>query len=286
MGSYNDDPHPMGYGQPDMTDETSRARLSAIRTALEAAENAMDADAVAQLLSDDAVLIVPDHPVQEGKPACTAFLREMMTWLAGGFHRQITYTSAEVNVVGGIAFDRGTFAFTVSPKEGGASSHVTGKYLWILERSRTDEWILTRLIACRDDDATAVETAEEAMVERAVAVLPGEDLSVARDFYVGRLGFTVQFEATDDGINGIIGLERGTMELTIDCPMSGHGRRACVSLRVDDADAYYREWRHVAEIKAPPQDEVWGGRTFGFEDPFGNTIFVIGPAQAPDGSDR
>jgi catechol 2,3-dioxygenase-like lactoylglutathione lyase family enzyme len=117
----------------------------------------------------------------------------------------------------------------------------------------------------------------EAMVERAVPTLPGDDLGVARDFYVGKLGFQVQFEATDDGKDGIIGLERGTIELTIDRPMSGHGRNACASLRVRSADSYYEEWRKKVEISRPPRNEPWGGRTFGFQDPFGNSIFVIGP---------
>ncbi len=31
------------------------------------------------------------------------------------------------------------------------------------------------------------------------------------------------------------------------------------------------------EIRRPPMNEPWGGRTFGFQDPFDNTIFVIGP---------
>jgi catechol 2,3-dioxygenase-like lactoylglutathione lyase family enzyme len=35
-------------------------------------------------------------------------------------------------------------------------------------------------------------------MERAVPILPGDDLAVARDFYVDRLGFRVSFEATDD----------------------------------------------------------------------------------------
>ena len=62
----------------------------------------------------------------------------------------------------------------------------------------------------------------------------------ARDFYVGKLGFTLQWEDSADGHNGIMGVERGGLELTIDCPMSGHGRNVCVSLRVNDAEAYYR----------------------------------------------
>ncbi|HVR43060.1 MAG TPA: glyoxalase superfamily protein, partial [Thermoanaerobaculia bacterium] len=115
------------------------------------------------------------------------------------------------------------------------------------------------------------------MIERAVPILPGDDLGVAKDFYVDRLGFTVEWEDTADGTNGIMGLVKGTIELTIDCPMDGHGRNACVSLRVNSADDYYEEWRQKVEIRRPPHDESWGARTFGVTDPFGNTIFVIGP---------
>ena len=122
---------------------------------------------------------------------------------------------------------------------------------------------------------------KETIRERAVPILPGDDLAVAKDFYVHKLGFNVQFEATEDGANGIMGLERGTIELTIDCPMSGHGRNACASLRVSSADAYYSEWQDKVEIQRPPKNEYWGARTFGFQDPFGNSLFIIGPV-APE----
>ena len=112
-------------------------------------------------------------------------------------------------------------------------------------------------------------------MERAVPILPADDLSVAKAFYTS-LGFTVTFEESADGKSGIMGMQRGTIELTIDSPMSGHGRDACVSLRVDDADAYYREWSAVMAIPRP-RDEYWGARTFGVTDPSGNTLFVIGP---------
>lgn len=115
------------------------------------------------------------------------------------------------------------------------------------------------------------------MIERSVPILPGDDLGIAKEFYVDKLGFTVQWEDTADGEHGIMGLERGGIELTIDCPMSGHGRNACVSLRVESADAYYEEWRGKVEIGQQPRDEEWGARTFGLRDPSGNTIFVIGP---------
>src|SRR5690606_29391851 len=108
-----------------------------------------------------------------------------------------------------------------------------------------------------------------------------DDLRVAREFYVDRLGFQVRFEATEDHRNGLLGLERGSIRLTIDCPMDGHGREACVALEVESADAYYEEWRTRVAVKRPPRDEVWGARTFDLTDPFGNTIFVMGPPAAP-----
>ena len=115
-------------------------------------------------------------------------------------------------------------------------------------------------------------------MERAIPILPGGDIAVAKDFYVRDLGFTVTFETTDDGTNGLLGVARGGIALTIDCPMSGHGREACVSLQVDDVDAYYDEWRQKVRVQRPPKNESWGARTFDVIDPFGNTIFVMGPA--------
>lgn len=114
-------------------------------------------------------------------------------------------------------------------------------------------------------------------MERAVPVLPADDIPAARVFYE-RLGFHVTFQQIlEDGKSGIMGVERGTIALTIDAPMTGHGRKACASLIVDDADKYYEEWSSKITIEKPPRDEYWNARTFGFQDPSDNTIFVIGP---------
>jgi catechol 2,3-dioxygenase-like lactoylglutathione lyase family enzyme len=114
-------------------------------------------------------------------------------------------------------------------------------------------------------------------MELAVPILPVDDLALAKSFYVERLGFTLAWEASEDGRTGLLGLRRGTIEITLDCPMSGHGREACVSLRVGDADRYYDEWRAKTPIERPPRNEPWGARTFDLIDPFGNTLFVMGP---------
>ncbi len=114
-------------------------------------------------------------------------------------------------------------------------------------------------------------------MERAIPILPTNDLAAAKAFYVDGLGFRVTFEASADGRTGLLGLQRGTIELTLDCPMEGHGRNACVSLHVADADAYYREWSAKVTTLRSPKNEEWGARTFDLLDPSGNTLFVMGP---------
>lgn len=114
-------------------------------------------------------------------------------------------------------------------------------------------------------------------MQRAVPNLPVDDLRVAKDFYVGKLGFSIRYEATQDGRSGVMGLERGAFVLHLDAPMSGHGRNVVATLEVDDTDALYEQWRGQADFGQPPRDEAWGGRTFGVTDPFGNLLFVVGP---------
>lgn len=124
--------------------------VAAVRRALESAENSLDPDAAAVHLADDAVLMVPDFPVQEGKAACVTFLREIMVSLAEHFDRRVTYESAEIAVLGSVAFDRGAFTFTAVAKSDGQQSRTTGKYLWILTRTG-GSWRVTRMIVSRDE---------------------------------------------------------------------------------------------------------------------------------------
>jgi uncharacterized glyoxalase superfamily protein PhnB len=116
-------------------------------------------------------------------------------------------------------------------------------------------------------------------MERAIPILPADSVAVAREFYATKLGFEVLFEASADGERGIIGFGRGTIQITVDAPMEGHGREACVGLEVDDADAYYAEWSAKVPVLRAPKNEGWGARTFDLLDPFGNTIFVMGPVK-------
>ena len=93
-------------------------------------------------------------------------------------------------------------------------------------------------------------------MDRAVPILPTDDLEVARRFYVDGLGFSVTFDASQAGL---LGVKRGGIALTLDCPMDGHGRHAAVAIEVSDADAYYAEWS--ARVPVLVRFHSWrGGR--------------------------
>ena len=112
-----------------------------------------------------------------------------------------------------------------------------------------------------------------------VPILPSRDLVVAKEFYVDTLGFLIIFDSSNGGTSGIVGLEREGMRINLDSPMEGHGRNACVSLEVNDLDSLYTEWSARMEGLHPPVDQSWGARTFEFQDPDDNTIFVVGSAK-------
>ena len=126
--------------------------LSEIRDRMEAAENSGDADYMGTMLADDAVLMVPNFPVQEGTAACTDFTRDVLTYLHKTFDRHISYFSAEVRVIGDYAFDWGTFSFTVTPKDGGDTEHPSGKYFWLYSRIDDGSWKVARIIVSLDED--------------------------------------------------------------------------------------------------------------------------------------
>ena len=66
-------------------------------------------------------------------------------------------------------------------------------------------------------------------MELAIPILPVDDLDVAREFYVDRLGFEVRFDHRGEGTDGLLGIERGSIQITLDCPMTGHGRETHAS---------------------------------------------------------
>ena len=125
--------------------------LHAYRDCLQSAENAFDPEPIIALMADDVVLMVPNEPVQEGKSACAAFIRRTLAEQEAWFDRVITYASEEVSTRGEVAFDRGSFAFTVVGKHDPAKTEATGKYFWLYTIAGDGNWRLARAILSLDD---------------------------------------------------------------------------------------------------------------------------------------
>lgn len=125
-------------------------QLDDMRRRWEAAENNHTVDDVVAMMADDAVLMVPDFAVQEGRDACAQFVRAIDADLAGAFDRRIEYVSAEVRVLGDTAFDRGSFSFVVFFKDSIEARINRGKYFVLYMRTR-GEWKISRFIVSRDD---------------------------------------------------------------------------------------------------------------------------------------
>jgi len=125
--------------------------LHAIRERLQAAENAFDPDPIVEVMADDVVLMVPNEPVQEGKADAAAFVRRTLDEQQEWFDRVISYVSDEVSIRGPVAFDRGSFSFTVVVKHDGRRNEATGKYLWLYTWDRGGGWKIARAILSLDD---------------------------------------------------------------------------------------------------------------------------------------
>jgi ketosteroid isomerase-like protein len=80
--------------------------LAGIRERLQAAENAGRADDIGRMMAEDAVIMVPSQPVQEGRAACAGFIREVLDGLVERFDRRITLMSSTARGTSGVSFTR------------------------------------------------------------------------------------------------------------------------------------------------------------------------------------
>jgi ketosteroid isomerase-like protein len=134
-----------------MPGDSDSQRLAEIHQCLEDGENRGDVQPMTDVLANDAVFIVPDFPVKEGKAACVEFLGDLVPGLLAVFERTIRYVSDEIRVMDGLAYDRGTFSFTVRRRTGGDTETVTGKYFWLYSRDGDGAWKLWRAVVTRDE---------------------------------------------------------------------------------------------------------------------------------------
>lgn len=122
--------------------EADTQAIAASRARVQAAENSGQADSMVALMADDVIILPPGAPTVTGRAAFGEFVRSAMQTTL--FH--VEYQSVEVVVSGDWAFDRGTYAGTMTPKAGGAAVNDRGNYLWLLHRERDGTWRYARSI--------------------------------------------------------------------------------------------------------------------------------------------
>jgi ketosteroid isomerase-like protein len=88
--------------------ETSRQaavrEIEGILRRIEVAENTGNPSEIADMLAEDAVIMVPNQPVQEGKAACAAFFADVMAGLlvaAGVANRSVSLPYSRLRIGSG-----------------------------------------------------------------------------------------------------------------------------------------------------------------------------------------
>ena len=95
-----------------------------------------DADTLIALTTPDHIMMIPGQPVVSGKDRLDAMMKRM----GGQFTIHETWQPTETVVDGRLAYQRGTFSTSVTPKSGGASRTTDGKFLRIYRQLADGSW--------------------------------------------------------------------------------------------------------------------------------------------------
>jgi uncharacterized protein (TIGR02246 family) len=116
-----------------------------LRTLLETAVNAFnlgDLETYMRLHTDDAIVLGPNRPAVVGRDA----VRKSTQQLFERFRVDEKRTVEEIRISGSLAFVRGNYDSTLTPKADQPPSRDTGKYIEILEKQRDGSWKYARSI--------------------------------------------------------------------------------------------------------------------------------------------
>ena len=118
------------------------AAINTLRQSYQTAFNAGDAAGVAALMAADVNDMEPGMPTMAGAAA----VQEGLTGMFQQYTAQIEITAQKTEVVGDLAYDRGTFRNTMTPKAGGDAMTEEGRYLVVARRQADGSWKLVELM--------------------------------------------------------------------------------------------------------------------------------------------
>ncbi len=97
-----------------------------------------DASTLIALTVPDHIMMMPNQPIISGKERLDAASRRM----AEQFNINETWQPLETVIDGRLAYQRGTFSTTITPKAGGPSRTTDGKFLRIYRRQDDGSWTM------------------------------------------------------------------------------------------------------------------------------------------------
>ena len=122
---------------------TRRAEVDTLRQRLVAAWAAGDAAALADLWTDDAIVMPQGEPAVAGREAILARARAAFEL----YRARLVLRPEEVMVAGDYAFDRGSYTLTLAPRDGKAPALREEKYLLVLRWQPDGGWRIARGIS-------------------------------------------------------------------------------------------------------------------------------------------
>jgi uncharacterized protein (TIGR02246 family) len=125
------------HARMQMESDSARVAIEARGVAFAEATNAGQADAVAAMYADDAVLMPPDMPAVTGRDNIRATFAAMMAQMPG---MRLAFEVQDVSANGPLAVERGAWVITTTAPDG-TSSEMRGKYLVAWHRI-DGEWML------------------------------------------------------------------------------------------------------------------------------------------------
>jgi uncharacterized protein (TIGR02246 family) len=117
--------------------------------------NAGDLNLWISLWADDAIQMAPDAPAVIGKEQIRAKYESIFPQ----FIFKMSISNEEVKIGGDLACSHGNYTFSMTPRTGGETIMIDGKYLSIEERQADGSWKIIR--SCFNDNAPPKEAERE-----------------------------------------------------------------------------------------------------------------------------
>lgn len=114
--------------------------IESVREAHIAAMNNRDADAWADVFTDDAIQMPPNFPMNIGN----ANIRSWSQGFLQMFQADFTLSVIDLHISGDYAYETGTYTISLTPDGSNQTMQDVGKYITIYQKLSTGDWAVTR----------------------------------------------------------------------------------------------------------------------------------------------